>query len=110
MGIAQISRSLICRQGWPQGQVQNYSCALALGQGRAWPEFSHQQGSVNSSYKGTQTLFVQQCFPSVSWGVIQGQGDSGFGAQMKGSQGPQDKIPCVVAGWKEEGVSMCGGQ
>lgn len=58
----------------------------------------------------TQTLFVQQCFPSVSWGVIQGQGDSGFGAQMKGSQGPQDKIPCVVAGWKEEGVSMCGGQ
>lgn len=29
---------------------------------------------------------------------------------MKGSRGPQDKIPCVVAGWKEEGVSVCGGQ
>lgn len=38
--------------------------------------------------------------------MIQGQGDSGFGAQMKGSQGPQDKIPCVVAGWKEEGVCV----
>lgn len=25
--------------------------------------------------------------------MIQGQGDSGFGAQMKGFQGPQDKIP-----------------
>ncbi|KAL0624620.1 Non-homologous end-joining factor 1 [Plecturocebus cupreus] len=55
-------------------------------------------GTRRSLWKPPSTFSL-----GVSWGVIQGQGDSGFGAQMKGSEGPQDKIPCVVAGWKEEG-------
>lgn len=103
----QILRTLVCRQSQPQGQVQNYSCTLTLGQGRAWLG-SHQQGSVNSSHRGPRHSLSSNVFPVCPGEWFRAKVTVGLEPRWKDLR--DHKTRSLVWWPGKEGVSVCGGQ